>query len=78
MSSAEPAMAEQAPVDADVEASRLVRVVAAVVLVVLSVTFLLGVFDIRSPDGLDPAGPQCRTCRVSSPGSAEPSRPGTG
>ena len=58
MSSAEPATAEQRPVDADVEASRVVRVLAAVVLVVLSVTFLLGVFDIRSPDGLDPAGPR--------------------
>ena len=58
MSSAEPAAVEQAPVDADVEASRLVRVLAAVVLVVLSVTFLVGVFDIRSPDGLDPAGPR--------------------
>ena len=42
----------------DVEASRLVRIVAAIVLVVLSVTFLVGVFDIRSPKGLDPAGPR--------------------
>ncbi|WP_328994061.1 tripartite tricarboxylate transporter TctB family protein [Kribbella sp. NBC_01245] len=42
----------------DVEASRLVRIIAAIVLVVLSVTFLVGVFDIRSPKGLDPAGPR--------------------
>lgn len=42
----------------DVEASRLVRVIAAIVLVVLSVTFLIGVFDIRSPKRLDPAGPR--------------------
>lgn len=45
-------------VDVDVEASRLVRIIAAIVLVVLSATFLVGVFDIRSPKGLDPAGPR--------------------
>ncbi|MEV6288699.1 tripartite tricarboxylate transporter TctB family protein [Kribbella sp. NPDC051770] len=44
--------------DVEVEASRLVRIIAAVVLVVLSATFLVGVFDIRSPKGLDPAGPR--------------------
>lgn len=44
--------------DADVEASRPVRIVAALVLMVLSATFLVFVFDIRSPDGLDPAGPR--------------------
>ncbi|MEV8371639.1 tripartite tricarboxylate transporter TctB family protein [Kribbella sp. NPDC056861] len=44
--------------DVEVEASRLVRIIAAVVLVVLSGTFLVGVFDIRSPKGLDPAGPR--------------------
>ncbi|WP_344170963.1 tripartite tricarboxylate transporter TctB family protein [Kribbella lupini] len=44
--------------DVEVEASRLVRIVAAVVLVVLSATFLVGVFDIRSPKGLDPQGPR--------------------
>jgi putative tricarboxylic transport membrane protein len=44
--------------DVEVEASRLVRVIAAIVLVVLSATFLVGVFDIRSPKGLDPAGPR--------------------
>ncbi|MFC0625652.1 tripartite tricarboxylate transporter TctB family protein [Kribbella deserti] len=44
--------------DTDVEASRPVRIIAAIVLVVLSVTFLIGVFDIRSPKGLDPAGPR--------------------
>lgn len=44
--------------DVEVEASRLVRIIAALVLVVLSATFLVGVFDIRSPDGLDPAGPR--------------------
>jgi len=44
--------------DLEVEASRLVRIIAALVLVVLSGTFLVGVFDIRSPDGLDPAGPR--------------------
>lgn len=44
--------------DVDVEASRLVRIIAALVLVVLSGTFLFFVFDIRSPKGLDPAGPR--------------------
>jgi putative tricarboxylic transport membrane protein len=44
--------------EVEVEASRLVRIIAAVVLVVLSGTFLVGVFDIRSPKGLDPAGPR--------------------
>jgi putative tricarboxylic transport membrane protein len=44
--------------DVEVEASRVVRVVAALVLIVLSATFLVGVFDIRSPKGLDPAGPR--------------------
>ncbi|WP_432950547.1 tripartite tricarboxylate transporter TctB family protein [Kribbella sp. CA-253562] len=44
--------------DVEVEASRLVRIIAAVVLVVLSSTFLIGVFDIRSPKGLDPQGPR--------------------
>ncbi|WP_328323363.1 tripartite tricarboxylate transporter TctB family protein [Kribbella sp. NBC_00382] len=44
--------------EVDVEASRMVRLIAAVVLVVLSGTFLVGVFDIRSPKGLDPAGPR--------------------
>ncbi|GAA0585558.1 tripartite tricarboxylate transporter TctB family protein [Kribbella sandramycini] len=44
--------------DVEVEASRLVRIVAALVLIVLSATFLIGVFDIRSPKGLDPAGPR--------------------
>ena len=44
--------------DVEVEASRAVRIVAAIVLVVLSATFLVGVFDIRSPKGLDPAGPR--------------------
>lgn len=44
--------------DVEVEASRMVRIIAAVVLVVLSGTFLVGVFDIRSPKGLDPAGPR--------------------
>lgn len=44
--------------DVEVEASRLVRIIAALVLVVLSGTFLVGVFDIRSPKGLDPAGPR--------------------
>jgi putative tricarboxylic transport membrane protein len=44
--------------DVEVEASRLVRIIAAIVLVVLSGTFLVGVFDIRSPKGLDPAGPR--------------------
>jgi len=53
--------AEAEPVrtaDVEVEASRLVRIIAALVLVVLSGTFLVGVFDIRSPKGLDPAGPR--------------------
>jgi putative tricarboxylic transport membrane protein len=56
-----PATAEAEPVrtaDVEVEASRLVRIIAAVVLVVLSATFLVGVFDIRSPKGLDPQGPR--------------------
>jgi len=44
--------------DVEVEASRLVRIIAALVLIVLSATFLVGVFDIRSPKGLDPAGPR--------------------
>jgi putative tricarboxylic transport membrane protein len=44
--------------EVEVEASRLVRIIAALVLIVLSVTFLVGVFDIRSPKGLDPAGPR--------------------
>ena len=44
--------------DVEVEASRLVRIIAAIVLIVLSATFLVGVFDIRSPKGLDPAGPR--------------------
>jgi putative tricarboxylic transport membrane protein len=44
--------------DVEVETSRLVRIIAAIVLVVLSATFLVGVFDIRSPKGLDPAGPR--------------------
>ncbi|WP_350276002.1 tripartite tricarboxylate transporter TctB family protein [Kribbella sp. HUAS MG21] len=44
--------------DVAVEASRLVRIVAALILIVLSTTFLVGVFDIRSPKGLDPAGPR--------------------
>ncbi|WP_410791899.1 tripartite tricarboxylate transporter TctB family protein [Kribbella sp. C-35] len=44
--------------DVEVEASRLVRIIAALVLIVLSVTFLVGVFDIRSPKGFDPAGPR--------------------
>jgi putative tricarboxylic transport membrane protein len=44
--------------DTEVEASRLVRIIAAVVLIVLSATFLVGVFDIRSPKGLDPQGPR--------------------
>ncbi|ADB32705.1 hypothetical protein Kfla_3650 [Kribbella flavida DSM 17836] len=44
--------------DVEVEASRLVRIVAAVVLIVLAGTFLVGVFDIRSPKGLDPQGPR--------------------
>jgi putative tricarboxylic transport membrane protein len=44
--------------DVEVEASRPVRIIAAIVLVVLSATFLVGVFDIRSPKGLDPAGPR--------------------
>lgn len=44
--------------DVEVEASRLVRIIAAIVLVVLSATFLVDVFDIRSPKGLDPAGPR--------------------
>jgi putative tricarboxylic transport membrane protein len=55
------ATAEAEPVrtaDVEVEASRLVRIIAAVVLVVLSATFLVGVFDIRSPKGLDPQGPR--------------------
>ncbi|TWD83948.1 putative tricarboxylic transport membrane protein [Kribbella amoyensis] len=56
----DPAVADE-PVrtaDVEVEASRTVRIVAAVVLIVLSGTFLVGVFDIRSPDGLDPQGPR--------------------
>jgi putative tricarboxylic transport membrane protein len=55
------ATAEAEPVrtaDVEVEASRLIRIIAAVVLVVLSATFLVGVFDIRSPKGLDPQGPR--------------------
>ncbi|TCC07607.1 tripartite tricarboxylate transporter TctB family protein [Kribbella soli] len=44
--------------DVEVEASRLVRIIAALVLIVLSATFLVGVFDIRSPKGFDPAGPR--------------------
>jgi len=44
--------------DVEVEASRVVRIIAAIVLVVLSATFLVAVFDIRSPKGLDPAGPR--------------------
>ena len=44
--------------EVEVEASRLVRIIAAIVLVVLSATFLVGVFDIRSPKGFDPAGPR--------------------
>jgi putative tricarboxylic transport membrane protein len=44
--------------DVEVEASRLARIIAAIVLIVLSATFLVGVFDIRSPKGLDPAGPR--------------------
>jgi putative tricarboxylic transport membrane protein len=44
--------------EVEVEASRLVRIIAALVLIVLSATFLVGVFDIRSPRGLDPAGPR--------------------
>ncbi|TDD51361.1 tripartite tricarboxylate transporter TctB family protein [Kribbella antibiotica] len=44
--------------DVEVEASRLVRIIAAIVLIVLSATFLVGVFDIRSPKGFDPAGPR--------------------
>lgn len=39
-------------------ASRNARLAAGLVLVVLSVTFLVNVFDIRSKDGLDPAGPR--------------------
>ncbi len=57
----EPTTAEAEPVrtaDVEVEASRMVRIIAAVVLVVLSATFLVGVFDIRSPKGLDPQGPR--------------------
>jgi putative tricarboxylic transport membrane protein len=42
----------------DVEASRPVQITAAIVLVVLSVTFLINVFGIRSKEGLDPAGPR--------------------
>ena len=49
---------EVKPADVEVEASRLVRIIAALVLIVLSATFLVGVFDIRSPKGLDPAGPR--------------------
>jgi putative tricarboxylic transport membrane protein len=44
--------------DEEVEASRPVRITAALVLLVLSVSALVGVFGIRSPDGLDPAGPR--------------------
>ena len=56
---AQPPVDEDTPaVDPDVEASRIVRIVAALVLVVLSATFLVFVFDIRSPKGLDPAGPR--------------------
>ena len=47
---------EQTP--SDVEASRPVQLTAALVLLVLSVTFLVNVFGIRSKDGLDPAGPR--------------------
>jgi putative tricarboxylic transport membrane protein len=42
----------------EVEASRPVRITAALVLLVLSVSALVGVFGIRSPDGLAPAGPR--------------------
>ncbi|MFC9688917.1 tripartite tricarboxylate transporter TctB family protein [Kribbella sp. NPDC056951] len=49
---------EVKPADVEVEASRLVRIIAAIVLIVLSATFLVGVFDIRSPKGFDPAGPR--------------------
>jgi len=50
--------AEVRATDVEVEASRLVRIIAAIVLIVLSATFLVGVFDIRSPKGFDPAGPR--------------------
>lgn len=49
---------EERPAETEVEASRPVQITAAIVLVVLSVTFLINVFGIRSPDGLDPAGPR--------------------
>ncbi|MFF0343011.1 tripartite tricarboxylate transporter TctB family protein [Kribbella sp. NPDC004875] len=58
MSATEQEAGEVKASDVEVEASRLVRIIAAVVLVVLSATFLVGVFDIRSPKGLDPAGPR--------------------
>ncbi|MGW7685392.1 tripartite tricarboxylate transporter TctB family protein [Kribbella sp. NPDC054772] len=58
MSATEQEATEVKASDVEVEASRTVRIVAAVVLVVLSATFLVGVFDIRSPKGLDPAGPR--------------------
>ena len=41
-----------------IEASRPVQLTAALVLLVLSVTFLINVFGIRGKDGLDPAGPR--------------------
>jgi putative tricarboxylic transport membrane protein len=44
--------------DTQVEAAKPVQITAAIVLVVLSTTFLINVFGIRSPDGLDPAGPR--------------------
>ncbi len=50
--------AEVRAADVEVEASRLVRIIAAIVLIVLSATFLVGVFDIRSAKGFDPAGPR--------------------
>jgi putative tricarboxylic transport membrane protein len=53
MSDTEPAQPVQ-----DVEASRPVQLTAALVLVVLSVSAFVGVFGIRSKDGLDPAGPR--------------------
>lgn len=59
MSTSEEAVEEAVKAsDVEVEASRLVRIIAALVLIVLSVTFLVGVFDIRSPKGFDPAGPR--------------------
>ena len=53
-----PPRAIEQETEQEIEASRPVQLIAALVLLILSVTFLVNVFGIRSKDGLDPAGPR--------------------